>query len=144
MAVRVEVRGVRGVLAAAALTPVVHDQMGVAECAPGQPGVRDAAAAVVADVLHHGGQRTRADAREHQPGLHRLSAPAVERHVVHVHGREPGVVGDECGVQAVVGRLCERLLPERVEVRRFLGLRAVLAQPLQRHVEQQGSSSSSG
>lgn len=144
VAVGADVRGVRGVLAPAALPPVVHDQMRVAEGAPGQPGVGNAPAAVVADVLHHGGQRRQARPRQHEPRLHRLPAPAAERHIEGVDGREPCVVRDELGVQLVAGRLGERLRPEGVEVRGFLRLRPVRPQPLQVHVEQQGSSSSSG
>lgn len=139
-----DVRGVGGVLAAAALPPVVHHQVRVAERAPGQPCVRDAPPAVVPDVLHHGRQRPGALLRQHQPRLHRLPVPAPERHIEYVDGRQSRLVRHEPGVDVVPGRLREGLLPEGVEVGRFLRLGAVLPQPLQIHVEQQGSSSSSG
>jgi hypothetical protein len=103
---------------AGALAAGVHLQVGEAGRGPEQILQGVPASAAVADVLHHGGQRTGLPGRHPQPGADVLTGVAAERHVVR---RDSGQPGDHLGqpyVEVVSGGLSQRPGPEVVEVRR--------------------------
>jgi hypothetical protein len=86
--------------------------VGVAGLRPQVRGVREAAAAGVAEVLHDGRQRAADSGRHVQPALDRRPAEAGERDVVGVDDGELVVDRRERGGQVVGARLLEGTAPE--------------------------------
>ena len=127
------VAGIRGVGAApsAALAAGVHDEVGVAGAAPGQPLEGVAAPASIADVLDHERAVRRALVRQQQPAFDGVARIAGERHVDDVGVLDLGLRGREHRPGVGGGRGGQFAGPELVEVRGFLYGRPVPAQFVQ-------------
>ncbi len=112
-----------------ALAPVVHQQVRVPGVDPGEPLVGEAPSASVPGELHHGREGFAHPGGAAEPPPHRIAREPAERHVPGLGQPQPVVhrVGGDQDV-ARAGRLAQRALPERVEVRGFGDVRTVALQ----------------
>ena len=133
---RCPVGGAARAARAPALAAGVHHQVGVAGLGPGRGGVREAAAAGVAVVLHDRGQRAGGAGGSVQPGLDRGAPETGVADVVGLDQGELVLVRRPAQREVVAARLGQRVGPERHQVRRDRDLRCVGLELGQRQVEE--------
>src|ERR1041385_5564469 len=110
--------------------------MSVARACPDQPVGWEAASAAVADEFNDTGQLAGALTWQDQPAFYRLSAKAIEGDIKGFLRHETVIHFLKGGVEGKFPCLLERRLPERVEIGRFVAVRAVDFKFVERKVKE--------